>query len=176
MKATYLLLATIILTATAPVMAQKAVPAYSVSSNIPVTDSVPAKKWFISKYVGISSSLVFFNGGNASVFSVPVGIQLNRRLSNNWYAFAGVSAAPSYINFNHSFLTANTPKTFQGNDVFNNNRFDINTRAEMGLMYTNDQKTFSISGSIGIERSNYPWLSPALGTGFRPVPIQYGIR
>jgi hypothetical protein len=32
------------------------------------------------------------------------------------------------------------------------------SRADIGLMYVNDAKTFSISGSIGIERSTYPLL------------------
>ena len=32
----------------------------------------------------------------------------------------------------------------------------VSSRADIGLMYVNDAKTFSISGSIGIERDNYP--------------------
>ncbi len=119
-------------------------------------DSTAPKKWFISKYVGVSSGIGFFNGGNATILSVPVGLQLNRRLTNNWYAFAGVSAAPAYVNFNHSFLSGNT-KVGQPNNYFlRSNRFDVYSRAELGLMYVNDQKTFSISGSIGVERSSYP--------------------
>jgi hypothetical protein len=30
--------------------------------------------------------------------------------------------------------------------------------ASLGLMYINDQKTFSISGSIGVERSSYQFM------------------
>ncbi len=119
-------------------------------------DSTPGKKWFMTKYVGISTGFSFFNGGNAAMFSVPVGIQLNRRLNNNWYAFAGVSAAPAYISLNHSFLSANNNKFTQNNSLLRSNHLDIYSRAEMGLMYINDQKTFSISGSIGIEKSSYP--------------------
>ena len=32
------------------------------------------------------------------------------------------------------------------------------SRAELGLQYINDERTFSISGSIGVERSSYPVL------------------
>ena len=128
----------------------------SFADNNRFKDSALDKKWFMSKYIGISTSFGFFNGGNAAVLAVPVGIQLNRRLNNNWYAFAGVSAAPAYINFNHSFLSANANKSWQNNNFLKSNRFDMYSRAELGLMYINDQKTFSISGSIGIERSSYP--------------------
>lgn len=121
-----------------------------------LNDSTPGKKWFMNKYVGISTGFSFFNGGNATIFSVPAGIQLNRKLNNNWYAFAGVSAAPAYVNFNGSYLSRNNGKFSQPNNLYRSNRLDMYSRAELGLMYVNDQKTFSISGSIGIEKSTYP--------------------
>ena len=130
----------------------------SLTAGKQLKDSVPAKKWFVSKWVGISTSFGFFNGGNATMLAVPVGIQLNRRLTNNWYAFAGVSAAPVYTSFNHSFLSSTNTKFQQRNSFLQSNRLDIYSRAELGLMYVNDQKTFSISGSIGIEKSTYPLL------------------
>ncbi len=116
------------------------------------------KKWFLSTYSGISGSFVFFNGGNATVFAAPLGLQLNRRLNNNFYAFAGISAAPAYINFNHSFLSSPVNKTNQNNGPFKSNYFDLYSKAELGLMYVNDARTFSVSGSIGVQRSNYPFL------------------
>ena len=130
----------------------------SLLNNTHLKDSTPGKKWFMTKYVGVSTGFSFFNGGNATVFSVPVGIQLNRRLTNNWYAFAGISAAPAYVNFNGSYLSPNTGKFSQPNNLYKSNRFDMYSRAELGLMYINDQKTFSISGSIGIEKSSYPLI------------------
>lgn len=179
MKAIPILFLSLFCTALAPVKAQNAgqknhpqpLPGHS-----PIADSAAHfKKWQVSRFMGMSADMAFFNGGNATVLSVPVGIQFSRRLTNNWYAFAGVTAAPTYINFNHSFLHTNNSKVFQGNGIFNSGRFDLNTRAEAGLMYINNQKTFSISGSIGIERSSYPWLSPVMGagTGFRPTPFRY---
>ncbi len=130
----------------------------SIIGNSQLKDSIPAKKWFVSKSVGISTSVGFFNGGNATVMAVPVGIQLNRRLNNNWYAFAGVSAAPAYVNFNGSYFSGNTNKFSQPHNFGKSNRLDMYSRAELGLMYINDQKTFSISGSIGIEKSSYPLI------------------
>ena len=114
------------------------------------------KKWFLSRYSGISTSFGFFNGGSASVLSAPIGLQLNRRLNNNLYAFAGIATAPAFFNFNRSFSNTDVYKNNLGTPRFNNNGFGIYTRAAAGLMYINDDRTFSISGSIGIERSSYP--------------------
>jgi hypothetical protein len=157
------------------VTAQTALPGANINytqrqplfNNNHLNDSTTGKKWFVSKYIGMSTSIGFFNGGNATVLSVPVGLQLSRRLNNNWYAFAGLSAVPAYVNFNHSFLSANTHKIGQGNNFLSTNHFGIYSRAEMGLMYTNDQKTFSISGSIGIQQSSFP-LVPYSQVGVMP--------
>src|SRR5678815_4571009 len=63
------------------------------------------KKWFLTSYSNIGIGFNFFNGGTATVVSAPVGLQLNRQLNNNLYAFTGVSIAPTYVNFNRSFLS-----------------------------------------------------------------------
>lgn len=118
-----------------------------------------SKKWSLVKYASLSTSLTFYNGGSATILSVPIGLQLNRRLNNNLYAFAGISAAPAYINFNRPF-NAGSQKINANNYFTNGNNFDIYSWAELGLMYVNDQKTFSISGSIGVERNNYPTFYP----------------
>lgn len=130
----------------------------SIINKVQITDSMPGKKWFVSKYVGMSTSIGFFNGGNATVLAIPVGIQINRKLTNNWYAFAGVSAAPAYVNFHQSFMSANNNKFSTNNNFMQSSRLNVYSRAELGLMYVNDQKTFSISGSIGVERSSYPFI------------------
>jgi hypothetical protein len=117
-------------------------------------DSVSAPKWFFSSYRGLSTSVSFFKGGNASIFSAPMGLQLNRRLNNNWYAFANVTVAPSYISINPSYLSGFN-KNFS-NNPFKQNSFGLYPAASLGLMYINDAKTFSISGSISAERGVYP--------------------
>jgi hypothetical protein len=131
--------------------------------------SASNSKWSLNKYVGISSGFGFFNGGNTSVTSATVGMQLNRRLNKNLYAFAGLSVAPSYFSYNRSFSNFNAYKGNPGNTRFNSNGFGIYSRAEAGLMYINDDRTFSISGSIGIDRTNYP-VYPA--TRMSPHPQQ----
>ncbi|MDB5247348.1 MAG: hypothetical protein JWQ40_1742 [Segetibacter sp.] len=132
------------------------------ANNIHLNDSASKKKWFVSKYSGISTSFSFFKGGNATVVSAPLGLQLNRTLNNNLYAFAGVSVAPAYVNFNSSLMNPGFNKLDRGN-TFNSRSLGIYSRAELGLMYVNDERTFSISGSIGVERNDFPMR------GFTPL-------
>lgn len=120
------------------------------------TDSTAAKKWRVNMYSGISTGVSFFKDGNATILAAPVGLQLTRKLNNNWYGFADLSVAPAYINFNHNFLNSSLNKAGQNNLFYHSSRLDSYARAAMGVMYVNDQKTFSISGSIGIERSSNP--------------------
>lgn len=131
-------------------------------------DSTVDKKWFVSKYIGLSTSFVFYKGGSATVFSAPLALQLNRKLNNNLYAFAAVSVAPSYISFNTFSQPHNFNKSFQTNSLYKQNSFDMYGRAEVGLMYVNDAKTFSISGSVGIERSSYPLMPVNQAGAVRP--------
>jgi hypothetical protein len=144
----------------------------SLMNNIHVNDSAFKKKWFVSKYTGISTSFSFFKGGNATIVSAPLGLQLNRRLNNNLFAFAGVSAAPSYVNFRSSYLNADFNKVSQNNS-FNQARLGIYSRAELGLQYINDERTFSISGSIGVERSDFsmPYL-PSNRQSYQTIPVK----
>ena len=177
-----LLFLLLVLMLTASVKAQTALPGgyishlqqQSMAGNNRFTDSLPEKKWFISKSIGITTSFSFFNGGSASVLAVPLRLQLNRKLNKNLYAFAGVMVAPAYVNFNRSFLTSNTNKFSQQNGLFGSNRPNIYSRAEIGLMYVNDQKTFSISGSISVEKSNYPMVPfyPASAAGQQSIISQ----
>ena len=133
-------------------------------------DNLSAKKWSFSKYTALSTSYTFFKGGNATIIAAPIGLQLNRRLNNNWFAFANVSVAPAYINFNQSFLTTGINKNYQKNG-FQSNSLNIYSSASLGLQYINEAKTFSISGSISLEKSSYPVLPyyPANTTKINPA-------
>ncbi|MBG9376818.1 hypothetical protein I5907_11260 [Panacibacter sp. DH6] len=137
----------------------------SAISSIHANDTTAQKKWFFSKYAGLSTSFSFFKGGNATVVAAPVGLQINRQLNNNLFAFAGVSVAPAYINFNQRFLTQAGDKNFQQSSFLKANSLGIYSRAEVGLMYVNDARTFSISGSIGVERGSYPMMMPYQNNG-----------
>ncbi|RYG53802.1 MAG: hypothetical protein EOO01_03365 [Chitinophagaceae bacterium] len=114
------------------------------------------QKWSLTKYAAISTGFTVMSGGSASFISAPMGLQLNRRITNNIFAFAGLAVAPSYVNLNRSFQGFDMYKTSTPNGRYMNNGLGVFSRAEAGLMYVNDERTFSISGSIGIERSTYP--------------------
>ena len=129
---------------------------YSINRLIPLDDSLANRKWSFTKYTELSVGYQFFKGGSASVFSAPMGLQLNRKLNNNLYAFTGVSIAPSYINMRSSFLPGDLLKANAGNSFIKTNNFGMYSKAELGLTYINSEKTFSISGSIGVEKSSYP--------------------
>jgi hypothetical protein len=132
------------------------------------------KKWFLTSYSNIGIGVNFFDGRTATVVSAPVGIQLNRQLNNNLYAFTGVSLASTYVNFNRSFFSPGIkPSAGSG---FKSDHLGLYTSVNMGLMYVNDARTFSVSGSIGVERSNYPILRypPAnmqRVSTFAPTPV-----
>lgn len=110
------------------------------------------KKWFVTKYAGISSGFVAFNGGSGTFLSAPMGLQLNRQLTNNIYAFGSVSVAPSFFRFNTAIYQ---PGINKNNSLMNANNFGIYPAAQMGLMYINKERSFSISGSIGVSSSSY---------------------
>jgi hypothetical protein len=114
------------------------------------------QKWYFSQYAGISAGTGFFNEGIATFLSAPVTFQLNHPLNNNLIAFAGISAGPSFYSFSRSFMDPTLNKSYPGNSWSNGYGFGMNASVQMGLMYTNDAKTFSISGSIGVERGSYP--------------------
>src|SRR5262245_31208979 len=91
------------------------------------------KKWFLTKFASISTGFIGFNGGSGTFLSAPMGIQLNRQLTNNVYAFAVVTVAPSLFNFNGAFYQ---PVNNQGKGGFmNRNNFGAYSSAQMGLMY-----------------------------------------
>lgn len=110
----------------------------------PTTDTTHhAKKWFLTKTIGISTAFTSLGG---TFLSTPVGIQLNRQLTNNVYAFAALTVAPTFMQYNSPFYQ---------------NKLATYSAAHLGLMYVNDEKTFSISGSIGVSRNNYnPYYLP----------------
>lgn len=137
------------------------------SSFFHKNDSVLTTKWSLNKYSSISTSFIGFKGGYATVVSAPIGLQFNRMINNNMFAFAGVSVAPSYINFHQSFMTADINKSSLNNSfVTRSNNFGLYPKAEVGLSYMNDDRTFQISGSIGIERNSYrmPVFMPITNT------------
>ena len=131
----------------------------------------PHKKWFFSKYADISTGFVAFNGGSGTFLSAPVGLRLYRQLNNNVYAFAGVSVAPTFFHSNSAAFYL--PENNKYNGFMNaSNSFGINPSAHMGVMYINDEKTFSISGSISVSRGGYNYYNYSPSN----IPAHYPIR
>jgi hypothetical protein len=132
--------------------------AYSQKENllnsISLQDTLSSKKWLLSKYTGISTGISFYNGGRATFLAAPMGLQLNRRLNNNLYAYANLSVVPAMTRFHSNKLYTGMNKSFNTNS-FPSNSFQVNPAASVGLMYVNDSKTFSISGGFSVERNNY---------------------
>lgn len=129
------------------------------------------KKWFVTKYASLSAGFVGFRGGSAGFISAPVGVQLNRQLTNTLYAFAGVELAPTYLHFNNAFMQ---PGIIGKNNNFMGvtNNLSINPAARVGLMYVSPDKTFSVSGSIGVRRTNYNGFygnPPVYGPAYNPA-------
>ncbi len=128
------------------------------NQNHPVNDSNRVqKKWSISMYSGITAGMAFYNHTGTSFLLPSIGLQLNRRLNNNLYAFAAVSAGPAFFYGNRSFISTDYHNNFMTMPGFNTSQLGLNTGIQAGLMYVNDAKTFSISGSIGVSNSSYPY-------------------
>ena len=126
------------------------------------------KRWQFSTFGSLSLSNNWFNRGSFAALAMPVGMQLTRQLDKNWYAFGRLAAVPTFFNFNSAFNNPGFNKGYPGNGFFNSNSFGVYPRAEAGLFYINDQKTFSISGSMFIERGNYLFYPP-YGSGYNPT-------
>ncbi|MFT3933918.1 MAG: hypothetical protein QM726_09910 [Chitinophagaceae bacterium] len=120
------------------------------------------KKWSVSTYAGMSAGFLFYGNGNSAYMPGQIGIQLNRQLNNNLYAFAAASVSPVYFNFNRPLNTSATNKNYMMTPGFNANGWGVYSGFHAGLMYVNDAKTFSISGSIGVSRST---------NSLYPVPV-----
>lgn len=114
------------------------------------------KSWFVSGYHTITAGYSFFNGGSANFVAAPIGLQLSHRITNNLYGFAGINVTPMYANFNTAFINSDANKINGFNSVNRPGIFSMYPTATMGLMYINNDKTFSVSGSISVERGGYP--------------------
>jgi hypothetical protein len=119
------------------------------------------QKWFWSSYTGVSIGTAFYPTGNAYMLSTPVGLQLNRRLNKNLYAFGNVFLAPTFTSFGNSFMRP-APGYPYSQHGFGQNYLSVNPGVQMGLMYVNDEGTFSISGSVQASTTTYPVPPPPL--------------
>jgi hypothetical protein len=115
-------------------------------------------------YASIDAGVIVSHGA-ATYVSAPMGLMLARPLNNNWAAFASASVAPTVFSMNRLY---NGPMQ----SPFAPNRYGVNVNAavQAGLIYTNDAKTFSISGSVILERGSYPVYTPSNRANTHPAP------
>ena len=112
-----------------------------------IVDGNPNHNWQMRPYASLSAGYIFWGGG-ISYVSAPVGVLFYRPLNNNFTTFAGASVAPTVFNINRLYA-----QPIPGNNVTG---LGVNASVTGGLIYTNDAKTFSISGSISVERGSSP--------------------
>jgi len=127
-------------------------------------------KWFVTKYAGVSVGFVAFKGGGGSFLSVPLSLQLNRQLTNNLFAFGAVSATPAVFRSSMPYQ----PMMNKGNNWMQQNNFSAWSDAKIGVMYISNDRTFSISGSVGVGRGTYNGYSPFYSPMYAPVHAPVG--
>lgn len=116
------------------------------------------KKWFVTKSAGISTGFIAYKGGSSSYLSAPLALQLTRQVSNNVYAFGSLSATPYVLQNNGGIFYQSGPG--KNYSFMRSNNFGVYPTARIGLMYTNSERTFSVSGSISVSSSSYNTYSP----------------
>lgn len=114
--------------------------------------------WHLRPFASVSAGY-WFLGGGVAYFSAPMGIVAYRPLDNNVTVFGAATVAPAAFHFSslYGMPAANPANNFTG--------LGTSTGVTGGLMYTNDARTFSISGSISVERSSTPVYVPAPNPG-----------
>jgi hypothetical protein len=114
--------------------------------------------WQIQPFASASIGYTFIGGG-VSYLAAPVGIALFHPLNNNFTAFGAATLTPAVFHF--SSLYSASP-AYPGNSLTG---LSVNAGITGGVIYTNDAKTFSISGSISVQRGSSPaYIPPATFT------------
>jgi hypothetical protein len=114
----------------------------------------PNQKWQVRPYASLNMGYLFLNGGGSPYLAAQTGVALIHPLTNNVSAFAAVSATPTLFSINRLYTD---PALNSGNNFSRPYNLSLNTGIQAGLIYTNDDKTFSISGSVGVERGSNPY-------------------
>lgn len=126
-------------------------------SFVPFPDYTPIDKWQLRPYTSISAGYIFAAHTGISYVTAPVGVALYRPLTKNLTAFAAATVAPTLFNFGAAPSVKPYPNGL--------NTLGWNAGVSGGLIWTNDAKTFSISGSVSVERGSYPIYTPPATTG-----------
>jgi len=111
--------------------------------------------WQLRPFASLSAGYIFLNGG-ISYVSAPVGVALFHPLTTNWTAYGAATVTPIGFSFNRLATFPATDPPYRGYPFGGGYGLGLTTGIQGGLIYTNDDKTFSISGSMRFERSTYP--------------------
>lgn len=120
--------------------------------------------WQLRPSVGLDAGYIFYNGG-ISYLSAPLALTLYRPLTTHFTAFGGVYAAPTVFNVNDLRVASPMNQRFSGSPFSGPYGLGINAGVQGGLMYTNDAHTFSISGSVILQRGSTPVYYPSQRVG-----------
>ena len=131
-----------------------------ISQPIFINTSKPG--WQVNPFASVSAGYTFFSrGAGASYISAPMGLILSHPVSKNLTGFGGLTLTPYAVSAMPYPYTITSP----GYPVngFGRPNLGLSTGVTGGLMYTNDAKTFSISGRVSIDRTttpNYYYVPP----------------
>lgn len=143
------------LRAQTPTMITPVVPAYLTNPGNAVN---PTHKWQLQTFTGMNLGYMFLGGGLTYV-SAPIGLVLFRPLNNNFTAFTAATIAPTAFHLSSLYNMSFHNPSYPASGITG---FGVNAAVSGGLIYTNDAHTFSISGSISVERGTYPvYFAPA---------------
>jgi len=110
-------------------------------------------KWQLKPFASLTAGYMFFGGGSMSYVSAPVGLALFRPLSSNWTAYGAATVTPTFFNINSIYSPVSN---YRGYPFQGGYGMGLSPGVQGGLIYTNDAKTFSISGHVRFERDSYP--------------------
>lgn len=119
----------------------------------------------IRPFASLSAGYLFFNGG-VSYVSAPVGLMVFRPLTNNWTAFGAATVTPTAFSINSLYSAPITDPNHPGYPFSSGYGLGLSTGVQGGLIYTNDARTFSISGSVRFDKTTYP-VYPTNGVNSR---------
>ena len=110
--------------------------AWGTTTAVPFTVQPASKKLSFYGVTGVQAGL--FNYASFSAVAV-------KPVAKNWFAFGGLTTATPYTTCTVCLPGKNRNNLYQ---------------AQGGLMYVNDAKTFSVSGSIKYGNTAYPAYGP----------------
>jgi hypothetical protein len=112
-------------------------------------------KWQLKPFASLSAGYIFLNSG-ISYLAAPLGLALFRPLNTNWTAYGAATVTPVFFNINRLSAFPMYNPNYRRYPFSGGYGLGLTPGVQGGMIYTNDAKTFSISGSVRFEKSNYP--------------------